>query len=105
MEVPGPQRDSIVGQTLDAARSSPGISSDEVITDDHVGVLVQGFTREAYLHACQAAESLLHDGDLANRCLASARNRFDLETVGGARYRRLYRRLLEREAPRLVTPP
>lgn len=76
---------------------------DGIIEGDRVGVLVRTFSREAYLQALHTAEGLLQDRDISDRCRASAYQRFDLATVGGARYRRLYNRLLEREKPRRVT--
>jgi hypothetical protein len=38
---------------------------------------------------------LLLDQSVAERCRESARKRFDLASVGGARYRRLYQRVFE----------
>jgi glycosyltransferase involved in cell wall biosynthesis len=66
---------------------------DEVIEGDHVGVLVRELNREAYADCLSAVEELERDSALAQRCRASALARFDLEAVGGARYRRLYQRL------------
>jgi glycosyltransferase involved in cell wall biosynthesis len=74
--------------------SSAGIGdSDAVIEEDRVGVLVRRFDREGYLRALEAVEGLRREDGLRARCLASARDRFDLEGVGGVRYRRLYQRL------------
>jgi glycosyltransferase involved in cell wall biosynthesis len=67
---------------------------DQMIESDRVGVLIREFTREAYLSALAAVEDMMEKGDVAERCRASARERFDLVKVGGFRYRRLYRRLL-----------
>lgn len=76
--------------------SNAGIGDlDEVIADDRVGVIVRDFNREACLEALKKVAILLEDEGLANRCRASARVRFDLERVGGDRYLRLYRKLLE----------
>jgi glycosyltransferase involved in cell wall biosynthesis len=71
---------------------------DEVIESDGVGFVIREFSEAAYLEALEAVEALRREGDLAERCRTSARRRFDLERVGGARYRRLYQRLSEREA-------
>jgi glycosyltransferase involved in cell wall biosynthesis len=68
---------------------------DELIETDRVGVLISEFTPEAYERALAELATLRRDEDLAERCRASARRRFDLAAVGGARYRRLYRRLTE----------
>ena len=67
---------------------------DEVVEGDRVGVIVRGTGRAGYDEALRAVEALRRDAGLPARCRASARARFDLETVGGARYRRLYRRVL-----------
>ena len=40
------------------------------------------------------ADELCRDPDIAARCIATARSRFDLESIGGERYCRLYHRLL-----------
>jgi glycosyltransferase involved in cell wall biosynthesis len=68
---------------------------DEVITTDRVGVLIQEFTPTAYAQALTELESLRQDEMLTTRCRATANERFNLETVGGFKYRRLYRRLLD----------
>ena len=74
--------------------SNAGIGDlDELLDTDRVGVLVREFNRDAYLNALSAVDELQSDGSLAERCRESARNRFDLEEVGGVRYRRIYRRL------------
>ncbi len=66
---------------------------DQMIEADRVGVLIRDFNHEAYQKALAAVEELRRDPALAERCRESARERFDLEKVGGERYRRLYRRL------------
>jgi glycosyltransferase involved in cell wall biosynthesis len=68
---------------------------DAIVEGDRVGVLVREFTPEAYRRALEAIESLRGEEGLSDRCLASARDRFDLEEVGGVRYRRLYERVGE----------
>jgi glycosyltransferase involved in cell wall biosynthesis len=70
---------------------------DELIDTDRVGVLISEFTPEAYARALAELAALRRDADLPERCRSSARRRFDLAAVGGARYRRLYRRLTEGE--------
>jgi len=52
-----------------------------------VGALIEKFDRESYLGAFDRIESL---GDIAGRCRTVAGNEFDLKTVGGRRYRRVY---------------
>jgi glycosyltransferase involved in cell wall biosynthesis len=73
--------------------SNTGIGDlDQQITDDKVGVLIDRFDPEAYADAIQRLRAL---GDTGDRCRDAAKRRFDLETVGGARYRRLYKNLLQ----------
>jgi glycosyltransferase involved in cell wall biosynthesis len=67
---------------------------DELLNTDRVGVLIRDFTPEAYAAALAELDSLCQDPTLNARCQASAAERFNMETVGGYRYRRLYRRLL-----------
>lgn len=63
---------------------------DALIDGQGVGVLVGRFDHDAYT---DAVRRLLALGDIAERCRQAAVNGFDLETVGGPRYRRLYERL------------
>jgi len=63
---------------------------DELIREDGVGVLMDRFDRDEYLDAIRQLANL---GDISERCRESAKKRFDLATVGGVRYRRLYERL------------
>jgi glycosyltransferase involved in cell wall biosynthesis len=63
---------------------------DTHIEKGRVGVLLQTLDRAAYVDAFRAIEELRHDPELAERCRSEARARYDLHTVGGERYRRLY---------------
>lgn len=73
---------------------NPGVGDvDALIIDNHVGVLVDGFSKESYLKALQEIDDL---GDVRERCRETAAREFDLETVGGAKYRLLYNKLLGR---------
>ncbi len=63
---------------------------DQLIAEENVGVLVDSFDREAYIDALKRLRAL---GDISDRCRKVAKKRFDLETVGGVRYRRLYEKL------------
>ena len=73
--------------------SNSGIGDvDELIIEDRVGVLLDRFDRDAYVDAIRQIKEL---GDINERCRTSAKRRFDLVTVGGERYRRLYKRLLQ----------
>ena len=67
----------------------------EQLTDDNTGVVISEFSTAAYKDALVRLEELMSDRDgLGARCRESAKRRFDLEAVGGERYRRLYRKLL-----------
>jgi glycosyltransferase involved in cell wall biosynthesis len=79
--------------------SNSGIGDlDAMIENDRVGTIVHEFTDEAYFKALSAVEAMRRDeAEVAERCRASARNRFDLESVGGPKYLRLYSRLLAQE--------
>jgi glycosyltransferase involved in cell wall biosynthesis len=67
----------------------------EFTREDGVGCVVEEFTSENYASVLDEIERLLSDGSAIRRgCRSSAVNRFDLEKVGGKRYRRLYRKLL-----------
>jgi glycosyltransferase involved in cell wall biosynthesis len=75
--------------------SSAGIGDlDELIAEDNVGALLYAYNRESYERALAEMDRLLLDPGVAGRCRESARKRFDLASVGGPRYRRLYQRLL-----------
>ncbi len=65
---------------------------DSLIRDEAVGVLIDRFDRVSYLAAIEQLAAL---GDIGERCRRTAKHRFDLETVGGLRYRRIYERLLQ----------
>lgn len=76
--------------------SNAGIGDlDDVIAEDNVGVILDEFNAESYGRALEEMKLLLLDQSVAERCRGSARKRFDLESVGGARYRRLYQRVFE----------
>ncbi|MEO6050721.1 MAG: glycosyltransferase [Pyrinomonadaceae bacterium] len=65
---------------------------DKLIEDNNVGVMVDDFTRESYLKAISGIKEL---GAVAEKCRQTARREFDLEKVGGERYRSLYTKLLK----------
>lgn len=66
---------------------------DDLIEKNKVGVLLDGFTAASYLKALDEISRL---GDISGKCRETARREFDLENVGGKRYRRLYERLTAR---------
>lgn len=79
--------------------SNAGIGDlDALLEEDAVGVVLGACDRESYRQALDAMGRLLLDPGIAGRCRKSARDRFDLVTVGGVRYRRLYQRIFESEA-------
>lgn len=65
---------------------------DSLIESNSVGALVRGFSEKEYLQALDEAGEL---HDVSTRCRNTAKRLFDLEHVGGDRYRRVYRRLLD----------
>ncbi len=72
---------------------------DQLLADDRVGVILHGFTREAYLQALVDIDTLRRDPTFPAHARAVAREQFDLAGVGGPKYRRLYSRLLKQELP------
>ncbi|HWS56713.1 MAG TPA: glycosyltransferase [Pyrinomonadaceae bacterium] len=75
---------------------------DAVVESERVGVIVRELGRESYGRALSAVEELRREGGLEERCRDAAARRFDLETVGGESYRRLYRRVLGARAAALA---
>lgn len=67
---------------------------DSLIEKNGVGVLVKDFSADDYLEALSKIE---FSTDNSNNCRETARREFDLEDVGGLRYRKLYRFLLQSE--------
>jgi glycosyltransferase involved in cell wall biosynthesis len=77
--------------------STRGIGDlDAQIENARVGVLLDGLDRDSYRHAFEAVQALRRDDELPRRCRALAVSEYDLHTVGGARYARLYARLTKR---------
>jgi glycosyltransferase involved in cell wall biosynthesis len=68
---------------------------DALIEDHHVGILIRHFDERHYHSVLDDAEALARDPELALRCRDVAATNFDLETVGGERYRALYASLEE----------
>ena len=66
----------------------------ELIEGENVGAVVRGFDAKNYREALEKIEALNDDGRLREKCRERARKIFHLETVGGEKYRALYRRLL-----------
>jgi len=66
----------------------------EQIETDKTGAVVDDFTRQSYLRALEKIDELKRSPDLADNCRRSARARFDLQKIGGVKYRQLYEILL-----------
>jgi len=69
---------------------------DAQIEEHRVGVLLRALDRAALAEAVRAIGELRRDPELAARCRALARSHYDLQDVGGVRYRRLYEAVLRR---------
>jgi glycosyltransferase involved in cell wall biosynthesis len=75
--------------------ASSGVGDvDDLIASARVGVVVSELTTMGYLKAVDEAVALAADPNTAERCRLVAREYLDLEGVGWARYRKLYRELL-----------
>lgn len=64
---------------------------DKLIGDNNVGVLLDDFSASSYIEALDSIAGL---NGIGAPCRQLAAAEFDLENVGGERYRRIYRRLL-----------
>jgi glycosyltransferase involved in cell wall biosynthesis len=69
----------------------------EQVEADRTGSVAADFSRESYLKSLQEIEILRLSPDLPENCRRSAKNRFDLEKIGGEKYRSIYRRLIMKE--------
>lgn len=75
--------------------SNAGIGDlDELIGGERVGVILRDFTPHAYEKVLEELEALGSETNVRAHCQAVARAQFDLQQVGGHRYRRLYEQLL-----------
>ena len=73
--------------------ANPGVGDlDELLSGNRVGVLIDDFSPEAYRKALKDAAAL---GEVRDKCRMIAEGEFDLEKIGGERYRRLYKKILE----------
>lgn len=71
----------------------------EFTQNDRTGVVIKEFSDSAYAAALDELWDIMADRDaLSERCVNSARSRFDLKSVGGERYRRLYKSLLAKSS-------
>jgi glycosyltransferase involved in cell wall biosynthesis len=70
--------------------ATTGIGDLDRLEQAGVGVLLPRLDRAAFGEAFAAVQALRRDPDLRERCRSEARTQYDLRTVGGPRYRRLY---------------
>lgn len=76
--------------------SNSGVGDlDSLIEGENVGVILKGFSKKDYAEALEKIYELLAGPALPQRCRTVAYKYFDLETVGGPRYRRIYKKLLD----------
>jgi len=70
----------------------------EITVEDKTSVIIEEFNRENHRKVFMELEKLLENKkSLAERCRESAEARFDLQSIGGARYQKLYRKLLAKD--------
>ena len=68
--------------------------TDEFVEQERVGVILRDLAVDTYRLAAAQALRLADDMEVRERCQRIAHQRFDLQTVGGQRYLKVYRRLL-----------
>ncbi len=66
----------------------------ELIEEHKVGAVLADFDEKSYLAALSELEELAKSSDLREKCRTAARSEFDLEKTAGAKYRRIYGKLL-----------
>ena len=66
----------------------------EVIEKHQSGAVVEDFSRESYIESLRKIAELCQTSDLHENCVTSAKEEFDLEVVGGTKYRLLYKLLM-----------
>lgn len=78
--------------------------TDDLVSAERVGVVVNDFDRETFAEAARAVLALSRDPQIRTRCTETARRHFDLAGVGGAGYRNVYRRIEESSERKAVGP-
>jgi glycosyltransferase involved in cell wall biosynthesis len=79
--------------------SNAGIGDvDDLLEAERVGVIVRELDAAGLAAAAERALALVAEPGIGERCKAIARKQFDLVSVGGARYRNVYRRIGEQVA-------
>lgn len=77
--------------------SNAGIGDlDKIIENERVGVIIDRLQREDYLKTLQEIELMCQDKKLSEHCRQTARKLFDLEEVGGTKYRNIYKKVMGR---------
>lgn len=74
---------------------NPGVGDlDALIMNEKVGVMVAEFSDKGFIEASAEMDTMLSDTGLSGRCKEAAKKHFDLHTVAGPRYVRLYEKIL-----------
>jgi glycosyltransferase involved in cell wall biosynthesis len=68
---------------------------DAIIKNEKVGAIIEGFDEKSYSKALQEVEQLRQAEGFSDHCRQTAKRLFDLEEVGGKKYRNIYRNLLK----------
>lgn len=75
--------------------SNYGIGDTDVLLENEkVGAVVRDFTAADYLASLQKIDELTKRENFVKYCRDVASKHFDLQKIGGERYRGIYRRLL-----------
>jgi glycosyltransferase involved in cell wall biosynthesis len=76
--------------------SNSGIGdTDDLIEKENVGAILNDFTQDDFSIALKKIDALFERENPAKHCFETARRHFDLSKIGGERYRRVYRKLLQ----------
>ncbi|MDQ1558586.1 MAG: hypothetical protein QOD32_1646 [Pyrinomonadaceae bacterium] len=78
--------------------------TDDILTRERVGVIVQDFDAQTLDEAARAALALADEPEVRARAVETAHRYFDLARVGGVGYRNAYRRLAGERAGAFVIP-
>jgi glycosyltransferase involved in cell wall biosynthesis len=74
--------------------SNAGIGdTDDMIRANRIGLVLSDLTADSYNKAAFELQSLLSDTSLSARCRETASTQFDLHTIGGTRYEKVYKKL------------
>ncbi len=74
--------------------SNAGVGDmDRLMEESEVGVVLRDFREATFRSAVDRVVELAASGDVRARCFRIAKEHFDLGSVGGARYRKVYERL------------